>query len=323
MSETTIKEEYTNDVFSLKQHLGLNFTKNFIKDFELENLVQKISDLTKKSMENYNRTPVVAFCSEKGGCGKTTTSVVVAQAVANMGFKVLLIDADQAHSASEIINTRKALISSEIAAAEQHDIPVADVLDYKYSTEPTLDALSVSTDNFNASFVQEIATKKDYDLIVIDTAGVRPEEAANFDIRDIQLAGKPHITASYISNAIVIPTQTSNIDLNRMIAFTQPLMVFLGTLHAIKRNIVKTQYRVLPNKVEKSGSGLVELDLAKEEVPFNWFNQSIRRSLKIPANTSTRHANTIFSNKTVRQIIVSYLNVVDEIYSDVAESLEK
>lgn len=313
---------YNAEVYSLKKHIGKEFTKGFVKNFELEGLMNKIAEVTAKSKEKSNRTPIISFCSEKGGSGKTTTAVCVSQLVANLGFKVLLLDVDPTRGSSAIINARKALINAEIEAAEEQGIPVENVLEYKYSAEPVVDTLEVQPQIFNGSYIQELAEKKDYDLIVIDTAGIKAEEAANFDIRLISNTGKPHVTAGYVSNLVIVPTGTSNIDLNKMIAFTQPLMVFLGTLQALKRNIVKTQYRVLANRVEKQGSGLKELAEAKEEVPFNWFDGSIRRSEKIAANTSTKHPLTVFSSNTVKQISVSFMNITDEIYNDIAESLE-
>ena len=37
---------------------------------------------------------VIAFFSQKGGCGKTTSCVNVAAALAQMGRKVLIVDLD-------------------------------------------------------------------------------------------------------------------------------------------------------------------------------------------------------------------------------------
>lgn len=313
---------YTPDVFSLKKHMGEKFTPEFIKSFELKGLVDKIKNITETSKQKNNRTPIISFCSEKGGSGKTTTALCAMQVVANLGFKVLLIDVDPTRGSSAVVNARKALITADMEAAQQQGIDVEEVLKFKMNSEPVIDALEVAPKNFNAAVVQEIAEKKDYDLIVIDTAGVKSDDAANFDIRQVSSSGKPHITAGYVSNLVVVPTSTSNIDLDKMIAFAQPLMVFIGTLKMVKLGIINTQYRVLANRVEKQGSGLKELESAKEEVLLNWFEGSIRRSEKIAANTSTKHSATIFSTKTVKQINESYISIVDEMYSDIETSLE-
>ncbi len=49
---------------------------------------------------------VIAFLNEKGGCGKTTTSVMVAVMLAEMGYKVELINLDDQGSAKVWADTR-------------------------------------------------------------------------------------------------------------------------------------------------------------------------------------------------------------------------
>ena len=323
MSNTNEVVSYNPQVFSLKKHIAELFTPNFIESYDLGDLKEKIEKVTAASKTNFNRTPIISFCSEKGGSGKTTSALCVMQAVANMGFNLLLIDVDPTRGSSDVVNARKALINAEIASAEEQGIPVENVLEYKFKLEPTIEALTVVPDNFSASWVLELAEKKEYDLIVIDTPGVKNNDAANFDPRLITKTGNPHITASYVSNLTIIPTGTSNIDLVKMIAFTQPLMAFLGALNYSNQSVVNNQYRVLANRVEKQGSGLKELAQAKEEVLFNWFTNGIRRSEKITANTSTKHTGTVFSNNTAKQINIAFLELVDEIYSDIQNSVEK
>ncbi|CAD7341784.1 ParA family protein [Sphingomonadales bacterium 56] len=39
--------------------------------------------------------PVVALASSKGGCGKSTTALILASAIVAAGYKVRIIDADR------------------------------------------------------------------------------------------------------------------------------------------------------------------------------------------------------------------------------------
>ena len=49
---------------------------------------------------------IISFLNQKGGVGKTTISTNVAYALSQRGFKVLLVDSDPQHSASDWVSVR-------------------------------------------------------------------------------------------------------------------------------------------------------------------------------------------------------------------------
>ena len=320
--DANIAAGYETSVYDLKMHMGETFIPNFIKEFGVEELKNKIASVSKKSIEEHGRTPIISFCSEKGGSGKTTSCLCVMQLIANLGFRVLLLDVDPTRGSSAVVQARRVLINAEIENADQQGVDVQNVLDFKRASEPVIDCLEVSPSVFNATLVQGIAEKQEFDLIVIDTAGLKIDASANFDIRQLGVSGKPHITTAYTSNLVIVPTGTSNLDLNKMIAYAQPLMVFLGSLKYMGKSIVSTQYRILANRVEKSGSGLKELEDAKDEVQFRWFDNSVRRSEKIAANTSTKQITTLYTTKVAKQLSEAFIEIVGQIYDDIELSLE-
>lgn len=318
----TEMESYPVDTYDLKKHIGEAFTPQFIEKYNLQNLKEKIQACVNKSFDEKGKSLVISFCSEKGGAGKTTTALCVGQLLANLGFSVLIADVDPNLGSSAVLEARIQSINSTIAEADSQQVPLDEVIAYKKGLEPIVETLVVKQHLFNASVVLDLASKKSYDIVLFDTAGVKLEEHGNFDIRLLSSSGKPHITTAYTSNFILIPTTTSNLDLSKMIAYTQPLIVFLGTLVALKKSIVNTQYRILPNRVEAKGGGLKELNEAQEELPFNWFAARVRRSEKIPANTSVRHGNTIYTTNVAPQAIHSHIEIVDQMFDDIAVSLE-
>lgn len=316
-------ESYSLDIYNLKKHTGEKFIPKFLGRFShLDGLKEKIQANVKKSLEEKQRSIVISFCSEKGGAGKSTSALCIGQLIANLGFSVLLVDTDSTRSSSKVAEARIREINGAIAYADSNHVPVEDVIEYKKGKEPIMDVLGLNQELFNANVVQDLATKKSHDVILIDTAGVKLAEVGNFDVRAISVSGKPHITTAYTSNFVLVPTGTSNLELTTTTSYLHPLMGFITALKVTNKSIVNTQCRVLANRVEREGSGLKELNKAQEEIGGNWFNARIRRSEKVPANTSNKHGDTIFTNNVAAKIIEAYIDVVDQMFDDIAVSLE-
>ncbi len=165
---------------------GDNFTSYTLKEtIELISLVAKLPTLPSKKQGK-----VIAIASYKGGVGKTTISMSLAQALTLRGLKVLFIDLDPQGSATTLFG-----ISPEIEVQYQETIMpfiYQDEPDLQYAVKQTywhnLDLIAASSEVLGAEYVLPANANKEgyvfwdqlnqgikplrdiYDVIVLDTS---------------------------------------------------------------------------------------------------------------------------------------------------------
>ena len=122
---------------------------------------------------------ILAICNQKGGVGKTTTSINLAASLAHLKNKVLLIDTDPQANATSGVGVDKATISQSIYNILVDEVDINDVI-VKTAYEnldivPSSIALAgaevelvsaISREQRMKNAISEI--KEDYDYVVID-----------------------------------------------------------------------------------------------------------------------------------------------------------
>ncbi len=124
-------------------------------------------------------TAVIAFANQKGGVGKTTSTVNIAAALGHLGYKTLLIDGDpQGNATSGVGVSRKNLRHTLYSVLTGASAPADAVLPTEYknlSVLPTTMDLAAAEfdlmerDNHAAGLAEAVETLKgSFDFILID-----------------------------------------------------------------------------------------------------------------------------------------------------------
>lgn len=118
---------------------------------------------------------ILAILNQKGGTGKTTTTVNVGSALATKGFKVLLIDMDPQGNLSYALGINE--IGNDTSDVLKHDVSIFDSLveREKMHILPTnIDLAKLELSQIDMSHPSDflkralVDTEKDFDFILID-----------------------------------------------------------------------------------------------------------------------------------------------------------
>ena len=174
---------------------------------------------------------VIAVTNQKGGVGKTTTTVNLGVGLANDGYKVLLIDADPQGSLT---------VSLGIKAPDELDVSLASVLDGIINDEPidsyagiishdegvdllpsNIELSAMETKLFNTMSREYVlrnyidTVRQDYDYILIDC---------------MPSLGMMTINALVAADSVIIPSQPNFLS-------TKGLNLLLHSISKVKRSI--------------------------------------------------------------------------------------
>jgi chromosome partitioning protein len=185
------KSEFRSAEISIESTRGIVKQGDNYKSYTLEETIELIRLIGKlPPIPNKKQGKVIAIASYKGGVGKTTISISLAQALTLRGLKVLFIDLDPQGSATTLFG-----ISPEIEVQYQETIMpfiYQDEPDLQYAVKKTywhnLDLIAASSEVLGAEYVLPSNVSKDgyvfwdqlnqgikplrdiYDVIVLDTS---------------------------------------------------------------------------------------------------------------------------------------------------------
>lgn len=219
-------------------------------------------------MKNDNKATVVTFGNFKGGTGKTTNSTMIAYALSDLGYKVLLSDQDPQANATSLYLKTKSEISGEIvsfkktlmSAIQEENLSeiITEIKDNLFLL-PSFSDFALYPRFLEKKFPNEVdrvqyfsklldSVKDDFDFIFID---VPPTSSIITD------------SALYASDFVVVVLQTHERSLQGAEVFTQYLqgliddyganLDIIGILPVLLKNGAAVDLATLENAKEIFG----------------------------------------------------------------------
>ena len=255
------------------------------------------------------KTKIISFANQKGGVGKTTTTMNIGVALRKKGNKVLLVDLDPQGNLSSylgyepdenptiselmasIINNQTMDFAKAIHHSNKNDI------DYIPST---LKLSSIELNLYNALSRETVLRRilhsevfSEYDYILIDC---------------LPSLGILFINALSSSNGLVIPVQAQKFSLDGLSAL-------MGSYEQIKATINPNinLTAVVATMVDKTNMAKAVTDLLKQQFGKLYLNSTIRRSVEATNSTYEQKALVLSSTKLGKD----YDNVTAELITKI------
>lgn len=227
---------------------------------------------------------VISIANQKGGVGKTTTCLEIAQCLAEKGKKVIVIDFDMQGNASDNLGASH---EPNIVSVFRQSV----TLDKAIQHTGAFDLIS-STEELSLLDV-EFSTQKDRDNIYILTDVCEAlKERYDYILIDNTPARNTALSMAYIaSDYVLCPTEADENSFKGIINIAKDIKALRHTRnkdsHAFIRGIIITKYETttkLHNGALELASTIarnLEKEMAEDGVEKDVFIETVRKSVKV------------------------------------------
>ena len=200
---------------------------------------------------------VISVANQKGGVGKTTTSVNLAASLAYYGKKVLLIDFDAQGSATTSLGVNRSKLKGNLYDALMGEKTLKDVLVHiQVSDKSTLDLVPATID---LAGIDMKLLEKDEHTYVLDTLLSKMKTAYDYVLIDCAPAlGISTLNALYASDSVLIPIQCQFLAIDGLTQLLNTIRVVQKNLKINKRELtIEGVLLTMLDKRTKAGWAIV------------------------------------------------------------------
>lgn len=312
------------DFYDLKT-VGSLFPIDFCKKHQKEELANQAKKICATLLKDRGHPVVISAGNEKGGCGKTTLIILLAQLFANMGLSVKVFDLDHTKAAELINEARGKAVRNYLTEMHNHVVneqdKLKDVLHIKNNEiDPLFEVESLDNSMLTPNSLLEKIEKSGVDIVFIDSAGHKAQQICNFSIAGLHDFGRSNHLISYLSDLILVPSQKTTTDLRISLGFLFPLEEFLIKMRRFKKSLkqVNTQVLLVPNIVQTTSSAVVDRDY-----------QALVSQLDTQPTSEVFYSKKIINTVGVRDAIETFFttnvskNAIQNIFKLAEELIEK
>ena len=151
-----------------------------------------------------NMVSVISVANQKGGVGKTTTTINLAASIAERGYQVLIVDIDPQGNATSGLGIEKSEIDQDIYSVLINDIPLKDTIFHTSTNRLDLVPATINLSGAETELISMMARETRLKSALDSISG-------NYDFIFIDCPpslGQLSINAFTASDSILIPVQS-------------------------------------------------------------------------------------------------------------------